>query len=762
VREYQDRKMVTDNSDGFDSLKRLFLPVNLLYGSIAIVILISLYLISLQNYILFHGIVELAGITVAFSIFILVWNTRSITNTFFLIVGISFLFAGSLDLIHTLAYKGMGVFPGNSSDLPTELWIAARYFQSITFLIATFFIGKSISRNREYDAGIIFAACTVSCGLLLASIFVWHNFPACFIEGSGLTPFKIISEYIISLILIATIILLVIKRKSFETGVWQLLIAAQIFLILGELAFTSYISVYGFMNMLGHLFRLISVYLFYRAFVVVGLTRPYDLLLRELKKNETALRLKGEELQIIIDKAPAMIFFKDTKNNFIKVNPAGARAFGMTVDKIEGKNTADLFPDFAEKYYQDDLEVINSGKPKLGITEPMTIASGEQLWVQTDKIPLMDEQGTITGVLLFVVDITERKRAEDALKASEELFRLSIDKAPEAIFLFDVTRNRYVDANARAEQLFGCSRQKLLDSGPLQFYRSDPSDVQSVSDTMDEYHRRVLAGETVMFERNIRTARNEDLVMEVRLVALQSADSRLIRSSFIDITERKHAQEALALAGKKLNLLSSITRHDIRNQLMALNAYIALSEEAIGNPVELKEFIFKEQKIADSIANQIAFTKDYEELGVKTPVWQNVNALIRDTVTALPLRNIILDIQCPGLEVFADPLLEKVFFNLIDNSLRYGEEKMTTIRVTATEGNATLRIIYEDDGSGISAYDKKELFTKGFGKHTGLGLFLSREILSLTGITITENGEPGKGARFEIEVPKGGYRFADR
>ncbi|MDO9326543.1 MAG: ATP-binding protein, partial [Methanoregula sp.] len=359
-------------------------------------------------------------------------------------------------------------------------------------------------------------------------------------------------------------------------------------------------------------------------------------------------------------------------------------------------------------------------------------------------------------------DITERKRAGDALKASEELFRLSIDKAPEAIFLFDVTRNRYVDANARAEHLFGCSRQKLLDSGPNQFYRSDPSDIHSVSKTMDEYHRRVLAGEKIIFERNIRNARNEELIVEVRLIELQSADRRLIRSSFIDITERKHAQDALALSNKKLSLLSSITRHDINNQLMALNAYISLSEDAIGNPVELKVFIAKEQKIADSIALQIAFTKDYESLGVQSPVWQNVNALIRDSVTALPMRTIVLDTQCPGLEVFADPLLEKVFFNLIDNSLRYGEEEMTTIRVTATEENAALRIIYEDDGTGISAYDKKELFTKGFGKHTGLGLFLSREILSLTGITITENGEPGSGARFEITVPKGGYRFGDR
>jgi len=750
--------MVT-NSPVFDSFKRLFLPVNLIYGSIAVAILIDLYLVSLQNYILFHGIVELAGITVAFSIFILVWNTRNVTNTFFLIVGISFLFTGSIDLVHTLAYKGMGVFPGNGSDLPTQLWIAARYFQSITFFIATLFIGKSITRNRDYDAGIIFAACAVGCGLLLASIFSWHIFPACFIDGVGLTPFKIASEYIISIILIATVVILVIKRQSFETGVWQLLIAAQVFLILGELAFSSYISVYGFMNMLGHLFRVVSVYLFYRAFVVVGLTRPYDLLLRELKKNENALRMKGEELQLILDLAPAMIFFKDTKNNFIRVNSAGARALGMPVDMLEGKNSSDLFPDFAEKYYRDDLEVINSGKPKLGIIEPMITAGGEHLWVQTDKIPLMDEQGTVTGVLLFVVDITERKRMEDALKASEELFRLSIEKAPEAIFLFDINRKRYIEANARAEQLFGCSNQQLLDAGPRQFYIPDQSGGRSVSETADEYYRRALAGETVVFVQHIRNARKEDLVMEVRLVLLQSADHRLIRSSFIDITERQHAENALALANKKLNLLSSITRHDINNQLMALNAYIELSKDAVDNPAELKEFFDKEQAIADAIASQISFTRDYENLGMQAPVWQNVTAIFRKVITQLPMQNIRVETGDPTLELFADPLLEKVFYNLTDNALRYGGASMTVIRVTTRKENGALVIAVEDDGCGISIEDKKQLFNKGFGRHTGLGLFLSREILLFTGITITENGEPGRGARFEITVPNGVFRF---
>ena len=168
-----------------------------------------------------------------------------------------------------------------------------------------------------------------------------------------------------------------------------------------------------------------------------------------------------------------------------------------------------------------------------------------------------------------------------------------------------------------------------------------------------------------------------------------------------------------------------------------------------------------QRKIADTITRQLSFTKDYEDLGVKSAVWQDVGTLVSSTMNELPMQNVGVENGCPGLEVFADPLLEKVFYNLIDNSLHYGGDTMKAIRITAEEQGENLRIIYEDDGNGISADDKKQLFTRGFGRHTGLGLFLSREILSITGITITENGEPGKGVRFEITVPNGAWRFTN-
>ena len=164
-------------------------------------------------------------------------------------------------------------------------------------------------------------------------------------------------------------------------------------------------------------------------------------------------------------------------------------------------------------------------------------------------------------------------------------------------------------------------------------------------------------------------------------------------------------------------------------------------------------------RIADTIAQLINFTRDYEELGMNAPAWQNVRTVIGNVIALLPMRDISVDAGDPALDVFADPLLERVFYNLIDNALRYGGDRMTAIRVSSHLSGNGLLIVFEDDGAGIAIQDKNRLFEKGFGKNTGLGLFLLREILGITDITITENGKPGKGARFEITLPKGAYRF---
>jgi len=243
------------------------------------------------------------------------------------------------------------------------------------------------------------------------------------------------------------------------------------------------------------------------------------------------------------------------------------------------------------------------------------------------------------------------------------------------------------------------------------------------------------------------------------LMDIVSTGSFLMLNMARSQIELQKSEDALSRANKKLTILSSITRHDIKNQLTALAAYLELLKDELGPNPAASEYLKKEMSIAETIGFQIDFTKAYEDMGTMAPVWQNVNESVRRAAASLPMRAVRVEVDRSDLAIYADPLFEKVFYNLIDNTLRYGGDTMTKISISCHESEKGLVLICEDDGAGITREDKEHLFERGFGRHTGLGLFLSREILSITGITIMENGAPGTGARFEMNVPKGEYRF---
>jgi signal transduction histidine kinase len=229
----------------------------------------------------------------------------------------------------------------------------------------------------------------------------------------------------------------------------------------------------------------------------------------------------------------------------------------------------------------------------------------------------------------------------------------------------------------------------------------------------------------------------------------------LLMNGLWNVIRRRRAEEALQKSNRQLQLMNNITRHDILNQLTALNGYLELSGECTEAPAQMVEFIEKERKIVGIIEEQLAFMRDYQNVGINEPVWQSVNETVRRVASLLLMDDIEVLYDPREVEVFADPMFEKVFFNLTQNSLNYGGDRMKKIRVSSYESGQATTIVYEDDGKGVTPEDKKNLFKLGFGRHTGFGLHLSREILAITGITITENGEPGKGVRFEITIPRG-------
>jgi len=239
-----------------------------------------------------------------------------------------------------------------------------------------------------------------------------------------------------------------------------------------------------------------------------------------------------------------------------------------------------------------------------------------------------------------------------------------------------------------------------------------------------------------------------------------------------DITEQKELEKemdyrqqelrqfstSLAAANKKLTLLSGITRHDISNQLTVLRGFLRILEKKQPD-TSFSEHFQNINTAAQRISSMIQFAKEYEAIGVYASAWQDVRTLVDTAAKVAPLGQVMVKNDLPaGTEVFAGPMIVKVFYNLMDNAVRYGG-KITTIRFSVEERDEDLVIVCEDDGDGVPADEKEKIFERGFGKNTGLGLFLAREILDITGITISESGEPGTGARFEMTVPEGSYRM---
>jgi len=390
-------------------------------------------------------------------------------------------------------------------------------------------------------------------------------------------------------------------------------------------------------------------------------------------------------------------------------------------------------------------------------------------------------------VIFVTIGVVTSSFAE-GLRDEEKKYRGIFEHSQAGIFTFDLINLHIREINGKCAQMLKYDREELIDmelSGILMesvdrnvFLKNirdhqQTGDVELLFHTKDSGVRQFLVSasltasnlvicsaiditERKLAEQVIAKAR-EDLEQRVK-----ERTEELMRANEIlksEIYERKRFESAIQLANRKLNTLSSITRHDILNQITAIVMYLSLAEESSSDPGVIEQ-LHKIEQITQLIQKQIRFTRDYQTIGESTPHWQNVGITVDNAKVGLDLSGITVEKNLGNLEIFADYLLEKVFFNMMDNSVRHGE-KVTTIRFTYRETGAGVTIIAEDDGIGIPEGVKERIFKREYYRNTGYGLFLAEEILSITGITISENGEPGKGARFEIHAPKGTYRFED-
>jgi PAS domain S-box-containing protein len=374
-----------------------------------IVALIGLCLISRYNYLLFHVLVELFSIVIGVTLFIVAWNLRrTITNHYILFIGIAYLFVAVLDTFHTLSYKGMGVFAIDSANAATQLWIAARFLQGVSLLAAPYFLKRKLNSEAAFFLFTVFTA------IILGSIYLWNLFPACYIEGSGLTPFKITGEYIISSILLIALIFLYKNRSHFDAEVLRWIGVSIVATIVSELAFTFYVGVYDISNLIGHFFKIIAFYLIYKAVIKTAFIKPYDLLFRDLLLQRTALQEEKKRAQNYLDMA-GIIVVLNIDQTIALINKSGCRLLGYEEREVIGKN---WFDTFLPESIRNEAKAVFS-KLITGTLEgtdvyenPTLSVSGEERLIRWQNSLLRDEQGRITGTLNAGEDITEWKKAE--------------------------------------------------------------------------------------------------------------------------------------------------------------------------------------------------------------------------------------------------------------------------------------------------------------------------------------------------------------
>lgn len=468
------------------------------------------------------------------------------------------------------------------------------------------------------------------------------------------------------------------------------------------------------------------------------------------RKTEEALRESEEKFRALVENALEGVLIIDFSGSIHFVNDAACRIVNAhdSATPVEGKNILEFIaPEFREEV-QNDLNRVASGTDAYLVRYPLTTLTGRKIWVEClgKKIPF----GGTMQVLISMRDVTGRKEMEDVLRENEDKYRSLVETSPNMIWEIDLGgKIRY--ASPKAGEILGLAPEELVGKTIIELSpeQARPYITQELMRTMSS------EGSIKPYEIPFHHRDGQEMVIEIRPARITGRDGKLkgFQGVATDITGRKKTEKALRQANRQLNLLSSVTRHDVLNNISIILGFLALTRTEVDNP-KLEGYLKEIEAATKAIRSQIEFTRVYQDLGTHEPQWIPLDEVMPHL--QLP-PTVTLDTDAGGYRVYADPMFEKVFQNLLDNSLRHGGH-VTSIRVSYHKTGKDLVIVWEDNGKGIPVQEKEKIFERGFGNNTGFGLFLIREILMMTDMTIRENGKPGMGARFEITVPQGAYR----
>ena len=471
------------------------------------------------------------------------------------------------------------------------------------------------------------------------------------------------------------------------------------------------------------------------------------------KELEEAIRKSEELYRSIVTASPDAIVFSDLQGVMTMVSPAAITMFGGTSpdDFIGQRVLAFIHPEDAPQAQKKMASLLAGQKLQISQYRGLRIDKSNFPYEIHSELT-HDDKGNPSGIVYVIRDITLRVEAEESLRENEERFTQIFQELPDPLLILDES-GVVQEINQVGENRLQVSREQI--SGALLsdlafFPPDDPGDPI-------RFILQQISGEPLQTRIHLPDGTQRFVILRTRRIMLRREPAILLMIH--DIDEIKRAQNALYQANNQINLLNSITRHDILNRVTVVMAYCELllkdfTDERISTPLS------RVLESGNDIRHLINFTREYQDLGVKKPVWQRLDLIFSYSNIQILLKGITLTLPDSLIEIYADPMLEKVVYNLVENSRRHGQT-VTRVMVSYHTQGEDLFITYTDNGVGIPKEEKELIFKKGHGKNTGLGLFLIREILNITGITIKETGNSGEGVRFEMTIPSGSFRTVE-
>ncbi|MBF0192452.1 MAG: PAS domain S-box protein [Magnetococcales bacterium] len=752
-------------------------------------LLLALIGVSFKNYLLFHILAEFFSIVIAFTFFVIAWNGRRFfDNNYLLFLGISFLFIGFLDLIHTLGYKGMGIFERQDANLATQLWIGARYLESVSFVAAFFFIRRRVSVN-----GLLLLYGMVT-GLILLSIFAWDLFPDCWVDGQGLTSFKKNSEYAIGLILLSGLILLHRQQDQFAREILRLLRWALIATMGSELAFTFYVDTHGLSNLLGHLLKITAFYCLYKAVAETTLVTPIKVLYYNITSTRDALATANQELcarQLQLEMAQEIAqlgywHWEIASGRFIWSKEI-FRIFGLDPDKAPPS-----YDTFLRSIPEPERQQVMQGIHQ-ALTQPDTPYQAEHPVVRPDGsvchvlargAVIRDEQGQAVTMFGTVLDLTKRHQVEKQIRILSQ----AVEQSPSSIVMTDrdgviqyVNHSFIMSSGYSREELLG-QDPSLLKSGitPQQVYQDLWQTITSGRVWRGDLCNRRKNGELFWELANISPIRDQDGNIS-HFLGIKD-----------DITDKKRLEEekqqaldrAEQASRAKSEFLATMS-HEIRTPM---NGVLGMAELILGTPLTPQqrhyvETIHRSGHTLLCIINDILdFSKiQAGHLGVDIlrfeldEVIQDVCGLLADKARAKGLSFDMHMADGVPLHLLGDPYrLNQILFNLVGNAIKFTSAGSVQVQVqvlTQREADVLLRFQVTDTGIGITPEFHNRLFqafsqedpsiSRRFGG-TGLGLAITHRLVSLMNGELHVTSQPEQGSTFWFTLRFGLQQPGDR